>query len=127
MNSPPVSEILILVLMVKVLQVATPGRLDDLIGGGQVSLTHCRFFVLDEADGLLSAGYLNMIETLHKQIPKITADGRRLQMIVCSATLHSFDVKKMAEKLMHFPTWVDLKGEDAVPGSNSLLQTPRND
>lgn len=95
--------------------VATPGRLDDLIGGGQVSLTHCRFFVLDEADGLLSAGYLNMIENLHKQIPKITADGRRLQMIVCSATLHSFDVKKMAEKLMHFPTWVDLKGEDAVP------------
>ncbi|KAJ6632710.1 ATP-dependent RNA helicase Ddx1 [Pseudolycoriella hygida] len=95
--------------------VATPGRLEDLIGGGQVSLTHCRFFVLDEADGLLSAGYLNMIETLHKQIPKITADGRRLQMIVCSATLHSFDVKKMAEKLMHFPTWVDLKGEDAVP------------
>lgn len=71
--------------------------------------------MLDEADGLLSAGYLKMIETLHKQIPKITADGRRLQMIVCSATLHSFEVKKMAEQLMHFPTWVDLKGEDAVP------------
>ena len=30
-------------------------------------------------------------------------------MIVCSATLHAFEVKKMAEKLMHFPTWVDLK------------------
>lgn len=62
-------------------------------------------------------------------------------MIVCSATLHAFEVKKMAvnilksclqlstrskyrmtswfllsqERLMHFPTWVDLKGEDAVP------------
>ena len=35
--------------------------------------------------------------------------GKRLQMIVCSATLHSFEVKKMAERLMHFPTWVDLK------------------
>lgn len=23
--------------------------------------------------------------------------------------------KKMADTLMHFPTWVDLKGEDAVP------------
>lgn len=95
--------------------VATPGRLEDLIGGGQVSLTHCRFFVLDEADGLLQAGYGNLIDNLHKQIPKITSDGRRLQMIVCSATLHSFDVKKMAERLMQFPTWVDLKGEDAVP------------
>lgn len=36
-------------------------------------------------------------------------------MVVCSATLHSFEVKKLAERLMHFPTWVDLKGEDSVP------------
>lgn len=95
--------------------VATPGRLEDMIGSGHVSLTHCRFFVLDEADGLLKAGYSDLIDRLHKQMPKITSDGRRLQMIVCSATLHSFDVKKMSERLMHFPTWVDLKGEDAVP------------
>lgn len=95
--------------------VATPGRLEDLINGGQVSLTHCRFFVLDEADGLLKANYGKLIESLHRQMPKITSDGRRLQMIVCSATLHDFEVKKMAEKLMHFPTWIDLKGEDAVP------------
>lgn len=95
--------------------VATPGRLEDLIGGGQVSLTHCRFFVLDEADGLLSSGYGELINNLHKQIPKITSDGRRLQMIVCSATLHSFEVKRLAGSLMHFPTWVDLKGEDSVP------------
>lgn len=38
-----------------------------------------------------------------------------LQVIVCSATLHSFEVKKLSEKIMHFPTWVDLKGEDSVP------------
>jgi ATP-dependent RNA helicase DDX1 len=95
--------------------VATPGRLEDLIGQGFVLLTHCRFFVLDEADGLLKQGYGGLIDRIHKQIPKITSDGRRLQMIVCSATLHDFDVKKMAERLMHFPTWVDLKGEDAVP------------
>ncbi|XP_077297561.1 ATP-dependent RNA helicase Ddx1 [Arctopsyche grandis] len=95
--------------------VATPGRLEDLIQGGYLALTHCRFFVLDEADGLLKQGYTDMIDRLHRQIPKITSDGRRLQMIVCSATLHAFEVKKMAEKLMHFPTWVDLKGEDAVP------------
>lgn len=95
--------------------VATPGRLEDLINGGQVSLTHCRFFVLDEADGLLKTGNGKLIESLHSQMPKITSDGRRLQMIVCSATLHDFEVKKLAEKLLHFPTWIDLKGEDAVP------------
>ncbi|XP_017863902.1 PREDICTED: ATP-dependent RNA helicase Ddx1 [Drosophila arizonae] len=95
--------------------VGTPGRLEELINSGLVQLTHCRFFVLDEADALLKQGYTDLIDRLHKQIPKITSDGCRLQMIVCSATLHAFEVKKMAERLMHFPTWVDLKGEDAVP------------
>lgn len=95
--------------------VATPGRLEDLISQGFLLLTNCRFFVLDEADGLLKQGNSALIDRLHKQIPKITSDGNRLQMIVCSATLHDFEVKKMADRLMHFPTWVDLKGEDAVP------------
>lgn len=63
---------------------------------GYLSLTNCRFFVLDEADGLLKQGYTELIERLHRQMPKITSDGRRLQMIVCSATLHAFEVKKMA-------------------------------
>lgn len=95
--------------------VATPGRLEDLIAQGFVLLTNCRFFVLDEADGLLKQGNSGLIDRMHKQIPKITSDGQRLQMIVCSATLHDFEVKKMADRLMHFPAWVDLKGEDAVP------------
>jgi len=95
--------------------VATPGRLEDLIQTGQLSLKQCRFFVLDEADGLLKQGYEGFINRVHGQIPKVTSDGRRLQMVVCSATLHAFEVKKMAEKLMYFPTWVDLKGQDSVP------------
>jgi len=86
-----------------------------LISTGQLSLKQCRFFVLDEADGLLKQGYEGFINRVHGQIPKVTSDGRRLQMVVCSATLHAFEVKKMAEKLMYFPTWVDLKGQDAVP------------
>ncbi|XP_005093572.1 ATP-dependent RNA helicase DDX1 [Aplysia californica] len=95
--------------------VGTPGRLEDLISTGKLALHQVRFFVLDECDGLLSAGYGDLINRLHQQIPKVTNDGKRLQMIVCSATLHSFDVKKMAERLMYFPTWIDLKGQDAVP------------
>ncbi|XP_070575608.1 ATP-dependent RNA helicase DDX1-like [Ptychodera flava] len=95
--------------------VATPGRLEDLISTGKILLSQVRFFILDEADGLLTQGYSELITRLWEQIPKITADGKRLQMIVCSATLHSFEVKKLAEKLMHFPIWVDLKGQDSVP------------
>ena len=47
-------------------------------------------------DGLLSQGNTDLINRLHSRIPKVTADGKRLQMVVCSATLHSPDVRKMA-------------------------------
>ncbi|XP_033114325.1 ATP-dependent RNA helicase DDX1-like [Anneissia japonica] len=95
--------------------VGTPGRLDDFISTGKIILDQVRLFILDEADGLLSTGNGDLINRIWQKIPKISADGRRLQMIVCSATLHSFEVKKLAEKIMHFPTWVDLKGKDSVP------------
>lgn len=95
--------------------VATPGRLADLISSNVVSLDQVRFFVLDEVDGLLSQGHREFITNIYKKIPPFSQDGRRLQMIVCSATLHNFEVKKLADQLMHFPTWIDLKGQDTVP------------
>ncbi|VDM42307.1 unnamed protein product [Toxocara canis] len=94
----------------------TPGRLEDFIQSGKISLSNVRFFILDEADSLVSAKtHLPTIERIHAALPKITASGDRLQMIVCSATLHNFDVKKLADRMMHFPQWVDLKGQDTVP------------
>ena len=90
--------------------VATPGRLDDLISTERLSLNQVRFFVLDEVDGLLSQGHRELIMKIFRKIPSIAADGRRLQLIVCSATLHNFEVKKLADQIMHFPMWVDLKG-----------------
>lgn len=95
--------------------VGTPGRMEDLISTKKLLLSSCMFFILDECDGLLLAGYGDLITRLYKEIPQMTSDGKRLQMIVCSATLHSFEVKKLAERLMHFPTWIDLKGQDSVP------------
>jgi ATP-dependent RNA helicase DDX1 len=95
--------------------VATPGRLDDLISSGSILLNQVRFLIFDEVDGLLSQGHKDLIVKMYKQIPGVSQDGKRLQMIVCSATLHNFDVKKLADQIMHFPTWVDLKGQDSVP------------
>ncbi|NXV90722.1 DDX1 helicase, partial [Calonectris borealis] len=106
--------------------VGTPGRLDDLVSTGKLNLSQVRFLVLDEADGLLLQGYSDFINRIHSQIPQITSDGKRLQVIVCSATLHSFDVKKLSEKIMHFPTWVDLKGEDSVPETVHHVVVPVN-
>eukprot|EP00057_Strongylocentrotus_purpuratus_P033130 XP_790305.4 PREDICTED: ATP-dependent RNA helicase DDX1 [Strongylocentrotus purpuratus] len=60
--------------------VATPGRLEDLMSTGKLLLSQVRFFILDEADGLLSAGYGAQITRMWEQIPKITNDGKRLQV-----------------------------------------------
>ena len=50
-----------------------------------------------------------LIRTLYGRIPKESPDGKRMQMIVCSATLHHPEIVKLAEEIMHHPTWVDLK------------------
>lgn len=93
----------------------TIGRVNELVSAGFLSLKACQFFIIDEVDAFLAQGCMQTIINLHSSIPRMFAGGRRLQMIVCSATLHNFDVKKLSEKLMFFPTWVDLKGEDSVP------------
>ncbi len=47
------------------------GRLEDLISTGEMSLKQCRFFILDEADGLLKSGYENLIKRLHEMVISI--------------------------------------------------------
>jgi ATP-dependent RNA helicase DDX1 len=41
--------------------VATPGRLEELISTKEMSMRQCRFFVLDEADGLLKVRRLRSV------------------------------------------------------------------
>jgi len=93
----------------------TPGKIQDFVQSGKLSLEQVRFLIFDELDGLLSQSQGDLIQNLFHSCPKVSSDGRRLQVIACSATLHNFDVKKLAEKIMHFPTWIDLKGQDSVP------------
>lgn len=93
----------------------TIGRIQELINNGHLSVKACRFFIIDEVDAFLAQGNLQTILNMHALIPRMFADGKRLQMVVCSATLHNFEVKKLAERVMHFPQWIDLKGEDSVP------------
>lgn len=95
--------------------VCTPGRLSEAISKKKLPLHNVHFFILDETDGLLQQGNQNLIRSVHSQLPKMFNTGRRLQTICCSATLHDFEVKKLAQQLMYFPTWIDLKGEDSVP------------
>jgi ATP-dependent RNA helicase RhlE len=61
--------------------VATPGRLEDLIGRGAVSLRQVRILVLDEADRMLDMGFRPAVDRIVGQTP---ADR---QTLFFSATL----------------------------------------
>ena len=61
--------------------VATPGRLEDLIGRGDLSLGHVKILVLDEADRMLDMGFRPPVDRIVAQCP---ADR---QTLFFSATL----------------------------------------
>src|SRR5215212_2230280 len=61
--------------------VATPGRLEDLIGRGDVRLDRVRVLALDEADRMLDMGFRPAVDRIVNQVP------RRRQTLFLSATL----------------------------------------
>ena len=56
---------------------------------------------------------MTIFDALPKGAECIGAD--RLQVCFFSATLHSDGIANLADRICHRPTWVDLKGKDAIP------------
>lgn len=50
--------------------VGTPGRLLDLIQQREINLKSCRMFVLDEADEMLSMGFVEEVRSILSRLPK---------------------------------------------------------
>ena len=71
--------------------VATPGRLEDLLRRGDITLQHVRMLVLDEADRMLDMGFQPVVERIVKQ-----TRGDR-QTLMFSATLDA-NVERLAKK-----------------------------
>lgn len=79
--------------------VATPGRLNDLIGQGFIDLAFVEVFVLDEADRMLDMGFVNDVKKVLKQLPP------KKQTLLFSATLPR-EIVQLATGLLHNPAKV---------------------
>ena len=78
------------------LLVATPGRAQDLINQGKLTLDQVEITALDEADQMADMGFLPQVRRLLDDTP---TTGQRL---LFSATLDG-DVEKLVERYMHDP------------------------
>ncbi|HUZ81820.1 MAG TPA: DEAD/DEAH box helicase [Gaiellaceae bacterium] len=76
--------------------VATPGRLQDLVDRGLVSLDAVQVLVLDEADRMLDMGFKPQVDRLVRKL----RDDR--QTMFFSATLDG-EVGELARRYTHFP------------------------
>jgi ATP-dependent RNA helicase DDX1 len=88
----------------------TLGCVKQNVENGSLSLENIRFFVLDEAD-TFAAENLSDVLKLHEAIPL----RNQVQTLLFSATLHSPEIKNLSEKIQMFPTWIDLRGKEAIP------------
>jgi len=91
--------------------VCTPGRLNDMITRKKVNLSEVKYFVLDEADEMLSMGFKNDIDKILEKTPI----DRKIYLF--SATL-SKKVKLVTESYMKNPLMISSsianKGADTV-------------
>ena len=96
--------------------VGTIGKVSDMFKSGALSLSQIKFFILDEADRMIDEpANLNTILQLYAACPSGGLGENRLQVCFFSATLHSPEIKNLAEKVCVNPTWIDLKGFESVP------------
>ena len=79
--------------------VATPGRLNDLIGQGHITLEHIEIFVLDEADRMLDMGFIHDVRKIIALLP------RKRQTLLFSATMPG-EVEKLALSILTDPASV---------------------
>jgi len=84
--------------------VGTPGRLLDLIEKGELDLSRISTVILDEADEMLSMGFIEDIEEILSKIPT------ERQTALFSATI-SPEISSIANKYMHSPQSITIKSQ----------------
>ncbi len=87
--------------------VGTPGRLLDLMRRDLIDLNFVRTVVLDEADEMLSMGFIEDIETI------LSATPETRQTALFSATL-PMEIRRLAERFLHNPQTVAIRQEQVT-------------
>jgi len=82
--------------------VGTPGRIMDHLRRGTLDLKGIKTIVLDEADEMLSMGFMEDVEWILEQAPA------ERQMAFFSATIPR-EVKRIAERFLHAPNTVSIQ------------------
>jgi ATP-dependent RNA helicase RhlE len=94
--------------------VATPGRLQDLLGRGEVRFANLQILVLDEADRMLDMGFLPAIRRIVAVLP------RDRQTLCFSATMEAA-VARLIKDYARNPARIEL-GSVLRPAENVRLQ-----
>lgn len=97
--------------------IGTPQRIIELVRTKKLDVSATRNLVLDEADQLVAPTDPATRDGILHVCDQLPTTSKSLQIIVCSATLHSPSIQELASKVTRNATWVDLKGRDAVPDS----------
>lgn len=87
--------------------VGTPGRLLDLLEQRRLDLRRCKMFVLDEADEMLSMGFVEEVRAILSRLPK------ERQGLFFSATMTP-RVGQLAESFLRKPLRVELEPVEAT-------------
>lgn len=87
--------------------IATPGRLHDLIGQGEVNLSDLTHFVLDEADRMLDMGFIADIRRLLPLLPQ------KRQTLFFSATMPAAIVS-LSRSILSDPVRVEVTPESST-------------
>lgn len=88
--------------------VGTPGRVIDLLERGNLKLDQLSWLVLDEADEMLSMGFIDDVEKILSQAPK----DRHTAFF--SATM-DFSIRQLVSKFLRDPVNVSIKQPKATP------------
>jgi ATP-dependent RNA helicase DeaD len=93
--------------------VGTPGRVIDLINRGKLRLDQVDWFVLDEADEMLSMGFIDDVELILSKLPKAK------QTALFSATMAP-QIRSLINRFLNSPTVVTVEQPKAAP--NKITQ-----